>query len=200
MDQITNRAITRFYGVMDPDAPWDFLKIRETCHPYTPYVAQALLQKHLSDELVDMVLVFYDEAQVREWRWKRTEAFVRHVFRHSPSGVADVMCVSVKEEKITDVYQIWVKIRDTTTNLNLTPAMRDGRYKEDMMPFMRATGGAYFESLLYTMDTWPSMSPNPQWFVNGPSGPANLYYAPTPQPSPLFTPSPVYSHDSEPEQ
>eukprot|EP00966_Prymnesium_polylepis_P004207 96404-Prymnesium_polylepis.2 len=56
MDQITNRAITRFYGVMHPDAPWDFLKIRETCHPYTPYIAQALLQKHLSDELVDVVL------------------------------------------------------------------------------------------------------------------------------------------------
>ena len=74
MDQITNHAITRFYGDMDPETPWEFLKIRETCHPYTPYVAQALLQKHLSDELVDMVLVFYDEAQVREWRWKRTEA------------------------------------------------------------------------------------------------------------------------------
>ena len=194
MDQITNRAITRFYGVMDPDAPWDFLKIRETCHPYTPYVAQALLQKHLSDELVDMVLVFYDEAQVREWRWKRTEAFIHHAFRHSQNiGVADVMCVSVKEQNITDVYQIWVKIMATMTNPNFSNDVKDALYTQDMMPFTRACG-PHSVSLLMNMFSANHMSPNPWWFVNGPSGPANLYYAPTPQPSPLFTP------DSEPEQ
>ena len=200
MDQITNHAITRFYGDMDPDAPWDFLKIRETCHPYTPYVAQALLQKHLSDELVDMVLVFYDEAQVREWRWKRTEAFVRHAFRHSQNGVADVMCVSVKEEKITDVYQIWVKIMDTMTHPTFSGAVKDGRYVEDMVPFARACGPQFTDVLLMSMFSANPMNPNPWWFLNGPSGPANLYYIATPQPSPLFTPSPVYSHDSEPEQ
>ena len=56
-----------------------------------------------------------------------------------------------------------------------------------------------FKSLM-NMFSANHMSPNPWWFVNGPSGPANLYYIPTPQPSPLFTPSPVYSPDSEPEQ
>ena len=198
MDQITNHAITRFYGDMDPDAPWDFLKIRETCHPYTPYVAQALLQKHLSDELVDMVLVFYDEAQVREWRWKRTEAFIRHAHRYSQNGVADVMCVGVKEQKITDVYQIWVKIMDTMTNPNFSNAVKDGRYKEDMVPFARACGPHFTDLLLMNMFSANHMSPNPWWFVNGPSGPANLYYAPTPQPSPLFTPLPSPVHTPEP--
>ena len=69
-----------------------------------------------------------------------------------------------------------------------------------MMPFARACGPHFTDLLLMNMFSANHMSPNPWWFLNGPSGPANLYYIATPQPSPLFTPSPVYSHDSEPEQ
>ena len=144
--------------------------------------------------MVVMVLKIVDEDKVREWRWKRTEYWVRRVYyRYAGKETLDVWCASIKAENITDLYPVWARINRTLRNPDYSFDDKEARYARIMMPLARATEG-HSDLLLGHMRDHLLPHPDPPWFVNGPRGPANLYYPPSlchnllPQPTPPPTP------------
>ena len=199
---IQNPAIVDYYGNLDAAASargaWPMVKMLETTHPETPYVAQALLQTRIGlPEIIGKVLAYWNEYKVREWRWKRTDRFLRDAWRHDSYDESriETWIASIEAAKITDVYPIWQKVHTAMCDRRLSHAARLFRYDQAIQPLRLACEDQTLEvfevgippllpiltRIRHVDRHYGHMLPDPPWFVHGRvPGPAHLYYTPEP--------------------
>jgi hypothetical protein len=167
---INTLVAMEFYAILDPYAPpemhvWD--KFDECYHPRTPYVAQMLVQKGISEEIIWIILNLWNAHEVLAWRWRCTVKFVRQAFRlfHDGGVQVDAILAAMQAHNVHDISIVWMRRQEILVDVSMTREQRDDAVDE-LMRVVHFLTDAQVTLIQYHLLTCEPMSNNPPWFAS----------------------------------